>query len=346
MAKLWQRSRTAEGKSQLNEIDLAQLRITAPALISLTGFFTTDGEPGFIAGAIKRMEELMAARQGTPAPVGLYAWSHTSLKNIFNLAAYNLRPQSRASEAGYKLAAGVIMPLVTQDFTRGKNGEVTGTPLAAETAKRNLRNITFFGYSAGTILAQECYNAAFEMMQKTGFHKDEARDILHEVVLVSAGNVSRPSREKDRFTTLYLAASNDKMILLKNRIWRPLRTLFARYARNLTVKSLSKTSLFISAAVKKEMWEWSNNAGEARKQKITPLLPSWTFIKSYHELPHYITHDENLSQFAKIVGYALTNATARTERLAPMDLIAPPPAVPENEAALYKARLRRAQAEV
>lgn len=342
MAKLWQRSRTAEGKSQLHEADLAQLRLRTPALISLTGFFTTDDEPGFIAGALKRMEEMMAARPGTPAPVDLYAWSHTSLKNIFNLAAYNLRPQSRASEAGYALASGVIMPLVTQDFVRGKDGSVAGTPLAAEDAKRNLRNITFFGYSAGTILAQECYNAALDMMQKTGFRKDAARDILHEVVLVSAGNISRPSREKDRFTTLYLVASNDRIIRAKNRIWRPLKTLFARYARNLTIKPLSKTSLFVSAAVKKQMWEWRTQAGETWQQKITPLLPSWTLIKSYHELPHYITHDENLSQFAKIAGYALTNATARTERVAPLDLIAPPATVAAQEAAAYRERIRRA----
>lgn len=337
MAKLWHRSRTADGISQLHEVDLAQLRISGPALISLTGFSTSDNEPGLIAGAIKRMEELLAARpekpSPAPAPVAIYAWSHSGLRNIFNLAAYNLCPQQHASKAAHKLAAGVILPLVTTE---------AGAPLPGEEAKRNLRNITFFGYSAGTILAQESFNAALLMMQKAGYKKDAARDILQEIVLVSAGNISRPSKENDRFTTLYLAASNDKIIRAKNRIWRPLKTLFARYARDLTIKPLSKTSLFISAAVKREMWEWRTHEGETWRQKITPMLPSWTLIKTYHELPHYITHDENLSQFAKIAGYALVNATARTDRMPPLALIAPPPGIPDKEASAYTERIHRA----
>lgn len=333
MAKLWQRSRTAEGVSQLSEIDLARLRITAPAVISLTGFSTSDNEPGLIAGAIKRIEELLGTQQKKEVPTEIYAWSHSGLRNIFNLAAYNLHPQHHASQAGYKLASGVIMPLVMT---------ITGAPLPVEEAKRNLRHITFFGYSAGTILAQECFNAAFEMMQKTGYQKKEAREILHEVVLVSAGNISRPSQEKNRFTTLYLVASNDKIIRAKNRIWRPLRTLFARYARNLTIKPLSETSLFISATVKKDSWEWRTHEGKTWRQKIIPMIPSWTMIKSYHELPHYVTHDENLSQFAKIASYAITNAATRTGRMTPLELIAPPSTVPAPEADTYKARILRA----
>lgn len=385
MAKLWQRSRNADGKSQLHDISLTDLKIERPSVIFLSGYFTTDDQPGYIAGALKRLEEMMQNRpghdvipatettlapqplaqgagSGTPAPVeatvirnadkpvDLYAWSHTSLANIFNMAAYNLKPGSRASQAAYSLAQGVIMPLVAKDFGLDGNGQMTGTPLPAEEAKKNLRNITLFGYSAGTIVAQECFNASMQMMQKIGYSADQARDVLQEVALVSTGNVSRPTKEKDRFTTLYLVASNDRIIRAKNRIWRPLKTMFARFARNLNIKALSPTSAFISAAVTKKKWEWRNRDGKTWKEKITPLIPSWTMIKSYHELPHYITHDEDLSQFAKVVQYGLTNAINRAEsgsdgsgkRITPMQMLAPPAGVPDTEATAYNQKIAKA----
>lgn len=349
MAKLWQRTRTADGKSQLHDISLTDLRIEKPSVIFLSGYFTTDNQPGFIAGALKRLEEIMGHRPAPhdEKPVDLYAWSHSSLANIFNMAAYNLCPQSRASTAAYNLAQGVIMPLVAKDFKIDGDGNLSGTPLPLDEAKRNLRNITFFGYSAGTIVGQECFNASMKMMQKIGYTPEQAREALHEVALVSAGNVSRPSKEKDRFTTLYLVASNDKIIRAKNRIWAPLKTLFARFARNLNIKKLSATSAFISAAVTREKFEWRMRDGKTWKERITPLIPSWTMIKSYHELPHYITHDENLSQFAKIVNFSLTNAVNRAEdpaapRLSPLDLIRAPEGVPANDAAAYAAKIEKA----
>lgn len=381
MAKLWQRTRDASGKSQLHDISLTDLRIEKPSVIFLSGYFTTDDQPGYIAGALKRLEEMMHNRPGyddlpandaapeqsplamgadgstpTPAearrirnadkPVDLYTWSHTSLANIFNMAAYNVMPGSRASQPAQNLAQAVIMPLVAKDFGFDGNGQMTGTPLPADEAKKNLRNITFFAYSAGTIVAQECFNASMKMMQKIGYTKDQARDVLHEVALVSTGNVSRPTKEKDRFTTLYLVASNDRIIRAKNRIWRPLKTLFARFARNLNIKALSATSAFISAAVTREKFEWRMRDGKTWKEKIKPLIPSWTMIKSYHELPHYITHDENLSQFAKIVQYSLTNAINRAEgdgkTITPMQMLAPPNGVAAEEVASYNQKIAKA----
>src|SRR5690606_34224624 len=134
-------------------------------------------QPGYIAGALKRLEEMMQNRPGhdmvaaaeaqpvamgangsTPAPaavnivrnadkpVELYAWSHSSLANIFNMAAYNIMPGSRASQPAQNLARGVIMPLVAKDFALDDNGQITGTPLPPEEAKKNLRNVTFFAY--------------------------------------------------------------------------------------------------------------------------------------------------------------------------------------------------------
>lgn len=377
MAKLWQRTRGSDGKSHLHDISLTDLRIEKPSVIFLSGYFTTDDQPGYIAGALKRLEEMMqnrpghdivsapeqqpvamSAENGKPAaaavqvlrnadkPVDLYAWSHTSLANIFNMAAYNIRPGSRASQPAQNLAQGVIMPLVAKDFGLDGNGQMTGKPLPIAEAKKNLQNITFFAYSAGTIVAQECFNASMKMMQKIGYTKEQAREVLHEVALVSTGNVSRPTKEKDRFTTLYLVASNDRIIRAKNRIWRPLKTLFARFARHLNIKALSPASAFISAAVTKEKFEWRIRDGKTWKEKIKPLIPSWTMIKSYHELPHYITHDENLSQFAKIVQYSLTNAINRAEgegtRLTPLQMLAPPNGVSAEEVASYNQKIAKA----
>lgn len=352
MAKLWQRTRAADGTSQLHDISLTDLHITRPSVIYLSGFLTIDSQPGFIAGGLKRLEEMLGHR---PAPhdaqqADLYAWSHTNLANVFNMAAYNVAPQTRACAAAKSLARAVIMPLVASDFKLDGDGNISGTPLPLDVAKRNLRNITFLGYSAGTIAAQECYNASLQMMQKIGYTKDAAKDALQEVALISAGNVSRPSKEKDRFTTVYLVASNDKIILAKNRIWAPLKTLFARFARNLNIKKLSATSAFVSAAVTKQKWEMRMAGGKTWRERIRPLIPSWTLIKSYHELPHYVTHDENLSQFAKIVNFALTNAVARApefaggdgKKLDPLEMIQPPQGIPAPAAAAYNEKIGKA----
>lgn len=343
MAKLWQRSRTSDGKSQLHEIALDNLKIEKPSMIFLCGFFTTDDQPGFIAGGLKRLEQITANRPGAQTPVDLYAWSHTSLRNVFNLAAYNLRPQTRYSGPAEKLARGLILPLVAEGIRDNGDGSIAATPLPEDTARKNLRNITFFSYSAGTIVGQECFNASMKMMQQAGYTAEKARDLLQEVVMISAGNISRPSKEKNRFTTLYLIASNDRLIAAKNRIWRPLKTLFARFARRLNIKQMSGTSALISAAVTKAKWETVSRDNAAdEKRRISPLFPSWTMVKSYHELPHYITTDENLNQFAKIVHYSATNAINRTAKLSPLALLEPPAGVPEQTAAAFRTKIRKA----
>lgn len=334
MGKLWQRSQDENGKSKLDQVDLDSLRITKPTVVYISGFMTTDKQPGFIAGGLKRMEELLGHRADSDAhPVELLAWSHSSLANIFNLAAYNLTPATRLSKAGHDLARGLIMPQVTN---------AAGEKLPLDEAAKNLRNITLFGYSAGTIAAQECFNAAMHRMKKIGYSDTEARGLMKEVVLISTGNISRPSQEKDRYTTVCLAASNDRIIAAKNRLWQPLKTMFARFARKLNVKPLSDSSLFISAAVKKEDFEERIADGKTWRARIKPLIPAWMIMKSHHELPHYITHDENLSQFARIVLFSMTNAITRTARIAPLDLIQPPKGTSEEIATPYRERIKGA----
>ena len=64
MAKLWQRKNDDNGKSRLQDISLTDLKITEPSVIFLTGFFTTDKSPAYVAGALKTLREIMDHRPG------------------------------------------------------------------------------------------------------------------------------------------------------------------------------------------------------------------------------------------------------------------------------------------
>jgi hypothetical protein len=218
-----------------------------------------------------------------------------------------------------------------------------GQPLPMAQAQKNLRNLTLFSYSAGTIVAQQIFNASVSLMQKNGYKEADARKLLQEIVLVSTGNMSRPTQEKNRFTTLYLAASNDIAVRWKNRLWAPLRNIFKRYARALTIRPLSDTSLLITAAAKKKFWEWKQTpAGTTEKKKIAPILPRWMSIRSYHELPHYITADDEHSPFSKIVLHALINACNRQNTMTPMDLLEPVTSHKPEEIRAYRERIQKA----
>lgn len=355
MGKLWKRSQDASGKSRLDEIDLQALRVDRPTVVYLSGFLTNNNRPGYIAGGIKKVQELLVNRPALAEQPQVYAWSHSGLRNLFNLAAYNALPGSRASKAGYDLGAGVLMPLVAKDFSRDAKGNVSGTPLPPEEAKKRLRNVTFFGYSAGSIVAQETFNATLKMMKKTGYAEKDARKILGEVVLVSVGTISRPSKETGRFTTVYLVASNDRINRMKNWIWgtlgTALRVVFGRYGRDkkskeLTVRPLSDKSLFVTTSVRPTLYEWqyTEAGGRAAKKWFDPLYPKWTLRRSYHELPHYVTTDDANNRFARIALYTLINAVNRKDTPEPLKLIAPPGQDDHSPEAQEAYRKRIAQA--
>jgi hypothetical protein len=335
MGKLWEKTVGADGKSKLDEIDLSKLDISQPTVVYLSGFLTNNNRPDYVAGSLKRMEELIRGRSEIAVQPKLYGWSHTSLKNLFNLALYDSMPNKRSSDAGFDLGAGVLMPLVAKDFKRNEDGSVSGTPVSVAEAKEKLRNVTFFGYSAGSIVAQETYNATLKMMKQVGWKEGEAKDALHEVALVAVGAISRPSHETDRFRTVYLVASNDRINRGKNWIWgalgTALRTVFGRYAsekhtKDLTIRPLSETSVFASTAVRPTYYEWKyDEQGEKKEKKwFDPLYPKWAGRRSYHELPHYVTTDDNNNQFARMALYALINCINRGPAPDTMKLIEPP----------------------
>jgi hypothetical protein len=346
MAKLWRKSDSSTSAAPVaTEVDLPALKIDKPSVIFLNGFFVMDKNKAWASASLKTMEDMMAMR-AKPAPdVDVFSYTHTNLKDIFNVMAYWAQPQKRFSPIAQNLAAGALMPLVAKDFKLDEKGNSVGVPLPLEDAKKNLRNVTFFCYSAGGVIAQECYNASLSMMKEIGFSDKDAKEALHEVVSIGVGTPSRPQQEKDRFTTLYLEATNDKIVQVKNRLWEPLKNIFSRFAQPLKIKPLGEHAAMITASVPKRSHHNKKLLnGKTVKEKVRNLLPSFlAIVKTYHELPRYVTEDENFSPFAKMVQYGLTNAVARSKTLKPLDLLDAPAGIDQATAAAYLAKISAAK---
>ena len=328
--KLWHRVPDETGKPRLKEADITALEIDRPTVIYISGFLTTNKQYGYISGGIKRTQELLSNADLDEQP-DVYAWSHTSLANLFNLAAYDTFPNSYSSKAGYTLAEHIIMPQVAEGLSRNKNGKLEGTPRDPEDAAQRLRNITLFGYSAGTVVAQETFNASLKMMKGIGYDEKNARKILKEVAHLALGNVSRTSKETDRFTTVTMVASNDRLNRFKNFAWGTLGTmrrmmttgyLKEKHTKKLSVRPLSSSYAFLSAAVRPDLFETVTGPdGQKEKKKFTPLYPESLGRRSYHEIPYLITTDPESSEFANIALHVLANAVRRTETPNPLKLI-------------------------
>jgi hypothetical protein len=353
--KLWQRIPDQTGKEQLYEVALDSFEINRPTVIYLSGFLTTNKSLGYVAGSIKQLKGLLEDSNLNSSSPDIYSWSHKGLSNLFNLIAYDTFPSKRSSKAGYILSSALIMPMVAEGYKRNEDGTIEGTPRNQEEARKRLRNLTLFGYSAGTVVAQETHNASLKMMKKIGYDEKEARSLLKEVVLISTGVVSRPTKETDRFTTINLIASNDRIHRFKNwlvgAVGTALRTIFTDYNwrknyKSLNIKKLSPSSVFMTAAASRELKdeEICKQTGTLKEKIVEPLFPKWTFHRSYHELQHYVTLNPKYNGFANVVLCALTNAIDRRETTAPLDLIQPPAkgvlTTETNDA--YKARLQRA----
>lgn len=329
--KFWHRAPDEMGKETLQEVDIASITIERPTVVYLSGFLTTNKQRGYISGGIKRTRELLDSADLQDIKPDIYAWSHKSLGNLFNIAAYNTVPNHYASEAGYTLGANLIMPLVSEGFKRHSNGKLEGTPRDPEDAAKRLRNLTLFGYSAGTIAAQETFNATLKMMKGIGYEEKDARKLLKEIVHLALGNVSRTSKEADRYTTVTLVASNDRLNRFKNLAWGTLGTirrmnttgyLKNKHTKKLCIRPYSPSYAFLTAAVRADLHEpVIEQDGTKTKKKFKPLYPESLGRRSYHEIPHLITLDPEYNDFAGIALHVLSNAIRRTETPKPMKLM-------------------------
>jgi hypothetical protein len=285
----------------------------------------------------------------------IYSWSHLGLENLFNLAAYDSFPNRQSSSAGFILAEHVVMPLVCDNFKSLPDGSCTGDKISMEEAAKRLRNLTLFGYSAGSIVAQETFNASVKLMKAVGYEEKEARKMMKEVVLVAMGCISRPSKEIDRYTTVTLAASNDRINRFKNWIWGSVGTLRRSFTtgylkdknkKTLQVRPLSASYTFVSAAARRELYESKVDprTGEREQTPFRPLYPAWTGRHSYHEPVHYTTTDDDYNGFSRIALYATANAINRTASPDSLKLLDPPAGdIFNSEAqAAYRQRVRDA----
>jgi hypothetical protein len=334
MAKLWQRSRDPKTKSPVIEIAPSNLKITSPTVIFLPGIFTTDNKPAHIAESLDEVDAILRHPEAQKAKPQLYALSRKGLSGFFNLAAYNAQPHDACSREARKTANDLLLPLVVKD----------GHPLLRAEAQANLRNLTLVAYSAGSVFAQELYNGTLQGMKKAGYTQDEARLLLQEVVLISLATVSRPAEESNRFTTLYLAAANDLAVRAKNKLWKPVKELFALDTRDLKIQEISPTSLFITAYIPKKLWHQpEDETGTQHRHDITPLLPDRGGLRSHHEMPHYTTNDDGHNPFARIVLNGLVNAIHRTDKQTPAQLLQPVTARTAQQYEAYLERLERAR---
>lgn len=329
--KLWRRVPDETGKARLTEIDPASVSIDRPTVVYVSGFLTTNKAYGFISGGIKKTQELLDNADLQDLNPDIITWSHSSLANVFNLGVYDTFPNTYSSSAGYKLAETFIMPLVAEDFKRNKDGSVEGKPRDAEDAAKRLRNLTLFGYSAGSVVSQEMFNASLKMMKGVGYEEKDARKLLKEVVLMTAGTVSRCSKETDRFTTVTMVATNDRLNRLKNMMWGTVGTIRRawttkysqdKHTKPLNIRPYSPSYVFLTAAARKHLYK-SELEQDGQKQRIIPrpLYPAWSLRRSYHEIPHYVTRDPEHSDFANIALHTLANAVRRTETPDPLKLI-------------------------
>jgi len=333
MAKLWKKTAGPQNEAGLEELTAATLSITKPVIVYLSGILTTDDNPKGIRTGIEDIERLLKNRPQLGAQPEVLAVSHKNLRNIFNIFAYDAFPHSRHSKAAQEMAELLLMPLVAAE----------GKPLPMAEAARNLRNLTLVGYSAGSVFAQELFNATLKLMKKSGYAEKPARQLLSEVVLISMATVSRPTKECDRFTTLYLAGSDDIAVRIKNRLTRPLGKIFARYNDALAIRKISKSALLATATIAKKMWEWRDGPdGSSVKFDISPLFPKNWWFRSHHEIEHYVTSDQTHNPMAKLVVNALINAVNRRGSLAPEQLLEPVTAAGPVEAQDYRQRIRDA----
>jgi hypothetical protein len=320
--------------AQVREVALTDVNITRPTMVYLSGFLTNDDRNDYVIGSMRRMTELIGNRPEIRQQPDIYGWTHTDLKNLFNLAVYNTFPGTRSSQAGYRVGSAILMPLVAKDFAYDeKSGKASGLPLPPEEARKNLKNVTLFGYSAGTVVAQETYNATRKMMRQIGFDDKTASELLKDVVLISTGAISRTTKERDRYTTVTLIASNDRINRAKNWIWGTVgsalqylklqTSAWGPHSKDLTITPLSETSLHATTSIRPSLYEWQydKDGQRSHKRPIDPLYPKWQPRRSYHELPPYITTDDKNNQFSRIALYSLINAFNRSGRITPQELI-------------------------
>ena len=328
MSTLWRKIKGVEKEKSLQPVEKGGVTLEKPTVIFLTGVSTTENKPQFVGGSISHVEEMLNSfGSGLADKTEILAWSYQKKrKNMFNVMSYNLDPQYQSSALAREFANSFLLPHMADNCTFNKKGKLeSGDRKPVKSVADAFNNLTLLCYSYGTVFAQEVYNAARENMNVLGYSENEAKYIMTRIHQISLGAVSRPMLEKDRYASICLVATNDRISNHKRRLWWTFNEFRAAYAKELKINQISKRSWYISAPVQKDLWEEKvNKDGEIEMRNINHLFPKWFPRASHHELPHYTTDQDESNQFAKIARFALINCVRRKKPLRPEQMIKPP----------------------
>lgn len=327
MSKLWKKG----PKGQPQEVrDLASLRIDSPTIIFLPGHLARDYTPEIVQTSFESFDKLLRETRAPKAHV--YVWTYTHRQQPDDLLKYRFFPNHAKRPSAEVFAEGIIRPLVSDH---------NGQRLPLDEARAHLRNITLVGHSAGSIFSEEIFNAAYKEMRKLDYSEEETRNILDEIVNISLGTVAKAVTKEERFTSVYFAHTDDLYINIKNKLFHPLKSTFLRHARPLKIRQVTDTSLLITDAA---AGRWRDRNHDAQEEDIDIVLPRWNLSHTNHGFYNYVTDDPSTSQIAHMVASVLFNAVNRKEDFTVSELLAPAPALPAKDKAIYQQRMALAMA--
>jgi hypothetical protein len=309
---LWRREYYKDGSAKLKEVHPGAVDLSRPTLIYCTGYLTTHTQPGYVSGSIKALEELLGGGEDLYKQMEIYGTSNKNRHSAaFNVSAYNYKSSEHHTLAEKEFVENVFLKSIAKNGKLHSDGRISGEKRPLKEVREKFQNLTLYGYSYGTIVAQAIHNALREAMLDIGYKQEEITDLAREIVLINVGNVTRPEKEANRFTSLVFQGTNDRPVFLKDLVWRSGEKRLFRKPKELSITRLSERCLFLTTHFNKEMYRWKKIEDKYEYQKIDKLLPKWVPFYSVHEMDYYVTQKETDNEFARIIANALRNAVTR-----------------------------------
>ncbi len=335
--KIWKKN---EANTAAEDVAFESITIDRPTLVFFSGFMSFHSGTKTTFSRLKIFEKMLQ-KDGVKNKTDYQVFTATykNKSTLFNALSY-CGYKNYSSKTSQHFVNSVIMPLVLDEH---------GAPRDKVEVSINLRNLTLGGYSVGTVIVQELYNASTRSMVKAGFSKKDTKELLGDVVCISMGTMSTPSREGKRFKTVYMVATNDRFANIKNKVFeasQALKKKFNRTIRDLRISRIADNAIIIRAEVNNNMTEpyIDKIDGQKKWRPIRKLYPETYRHDSGHELSHYISEDDNQAPFSRICRFVLANAIERDSNVTIDSLIQPYKEVrTKHYARQYTARIEAAK---